>query len=459
MKSLFLKISLFTLLIIQISVLAQRGKADLSNLVKVRIPLTGLPPGTSQNYSQDSAFFPSDPRNIWQYWEATTDYQTTPYVKLNYVLSDTVMSGKVYQYYGMCRWIRYDHVERKLFGWANNSDQLIADFSIEKPGVPIYPTMSFYGNMGSYFYHNYPATIEVLGEPREVRAFWYEGYGSSGVVTDEEYAKGIGAYYLYFVSWGHGNIIRQDYRLRQAKIYDDTGVTLYYTPTDKPVISFTRPPSQIDTSVLKKSVKIRHPYNKKYTWNLMPKFYNFIDSAIIEGYYSNGFSLIPAPSQRLVFEPLADSSMINYQLNDSLLRAGYEFNYRFIAIDRSIIPQSDTLPKNGYFSVNYPAVGIKDNPMPEIGYELEQNYPNPFSTGDGSDGGLTAINYTLSQAGQVKGVVYDLLGSEVATLIDGEMPRGTHSIKFDGRGLSPGVYIFRITAGGMTKAIKMVLGR
>ncbi|MBK7866145.1 MAG: T9SS type A sorting domain-containing protein [Ignavibacteriales bacterium] len=104
-------------------------------------------------------------------------------------------------------------------------------------------------------------------------------------------------------------------------------------------------------------------------------------------------------------------------------------------------------------------MGIEDIPEIEIGYELDQNYPNPFSIGGGSKDGSTVIDFKLRQAGYVIGVVYDLLGSEVATLIDGEMSKGTHSVKFDGYGLSPGVYIFRITSMGQTKAIKMVLGK
>ncbi len=459
MKVLFVKIFLLVLLIFQISVNSQDKKLDIPNLLKVRIPLTDLPPGTTQQQSGDTSFFPSDPRNMWQYWEMTPDFQTTPYVRINEVLSDTIIGGRLYQNYRMCRLIRYDPVERKLFGWSSNSDHLIADFSIEKPGIPIYCGMDFFGDEGSLNYHNYPASLEVLGEQREVRAFRYEAYGSSGVISDNEYAKGIGAFYLFYVSWGHGNVVIFTYSLRQAKIYDDTGVTLYYTPTDKPEIIFTSPPSEINTMVLRKSVKIGHPYNKKYTLNQMPKYYNFIDSAIIEGYYSNGVNLIPAPPQKLAFEPLADSSMIDYQLNDSLMRQGYKFNYRFIAIDKSILPQLDTLPKTGYFSLNYSLVGIEDIPEIEIGYELDQNYPNPFSIGGGSQDGSTVIDYKLKQAGYVKAVVYDLLGSEVTTLVDGEMSKGTHSVKFDGNGLSPGVYIFRITSMGQTKAIKMVLGK
>ncbi|MBK7866144.1 MAG: hypothetical protein IPJ75_03640 [Ignavibacteriales bacterium] len=228
MKVLFVKIFLLVLLILQISVDAQDKKPDIPNLIKVRIPPTDLPPGTTQQQSGDTSFFPSDPRNMWQYWEITPDFQTTPYVRINEVLSDTIIGGRLYQNYRMCRLIRYDPVERKLFGWSSNSDHLIADFSIETRYIYV---VWIFGDEGSLNYHNYPASLEVLGEQREVRAFRYEAYGSSGVISDNEYAKGIGAFYLFYVSWGHGNVVIFTYSLRQAKIYDDTGVTLYYKQT------------------------------------------------------------------------------------------------------------------------------------------------------------------------------------------------------------------------------------
>ena len=59
----------------------------------------------------------------------------------------------------------------------------------------------------------------------------------------------------------------------------------------------------------------------------------------------------------------------------------------------------------------------------------------------------------------MKGIVYDFLGREVVTLIDGEKSAGSHEIKFNAAGLPSGVYIFRLEAGKNSAAVKMILLR
>lgn len=78
------------------------------------------------------------------------------------------------------------------------------------------------------------------------------------------------------------------------------------------------------------------------------------------------------------------------------------------------------------------------------GFILAQNRPNPFS-------GVTSISYSIPQATSVKLTIYDLIGQEVVTLVDGKMPQGRHSINFDGRNLPNGVYFYRLTAGSTTR--------
>lgn len=82
-----------------------------------------------------------------------------------------------------------------------------------------------------------------------------------------------------------------------------------------------------------------------------------------------------------------------------------------------------------------------------------QNHPNPFNP-------ETVIRFSMPVASYTKGVVYDLLGREVATLLDGDLPAGDHSVKFNAADLPSGVYIFRLlTAGKESKTIKMVLNK
>ena len=81
---------------------------------------------------------------------------------------------------------------------------------------------------------------------------------------------------------------------------------------------------------------------------------------------------------------------------------------------------------------------------------LYQNYPNPFNPS-------TRIKYELSSTSQVKLKVYDLLGNEIATLIDDYKPAGTYEVEFNGNGLTSGVYFYKLTAGYYIETKKMIL--
>jgi hypothetical protein len=102
--------------------------------------------------------------------------------------------------------------------------------------------------------------------------------------------------------------------------------------------------------------------------------------------------------------------------------------------------------------VGYEVDAEEDIPQLPSRYALHQNYPNPFNPN-------TAISFELAQAGAVSLVVYDLLGREVASLLDKTITAGVHSLEWDAGSLPTGVYIYRLRAGEFSKAKKMVLLR
>jgi len=83
-------------------------------------------------------------------------------------------------------------------------------------------------------------------------------------------------------------------------------------------------------------------------------------------------------------------------------------------------------------------------------FMLEQNYPNPFNP-------TTVVSYQLSTAGQVKLAVYDLLGREVAVLVNESKAPGSYSLRFDASGLPSGMYVYRLMANGFAAARTMML--
>ena len=98
---------------------------------------------------------------------------------------------------------------------------------------------------------------------------------------------------------------------------------------------------------------------------------------------------------------------------------------------------------------------VVDVPEPEErprSHVLAQNYPNPFNP-------TTRISFQLPVAERVRLSVFDVLGREVAVLMDEMKSPGVYELQFDGTGLTSGVYLYRLQAGNTVLARKMALVR
>jgi len=83
-------------------------------------------------------------------------------------------------------------------------------------------------------------------------------------------------------------------------------------------------------------------------------------------------------------------------------------------------------------------------------FSLDQKYPNPFNP-------KTTINYSVSQVSFVTIKVYDVLGREVATIVNENKPVGNYRVEFDSGKLVSGIYFYRLQAGNFIQTKKMVL--
>ena len=103
-----------------------------------------------------------------------------------------------------------------------------------------------------------------------------------------------------------------------------------------------------------------------------------------------------------------------------------------------------TLEKSNLLVRNFKGEGIP------IVYDLAQNFPNPFNPS-------TTIRYQIPQDGIVTLKIYDILGSEVATLVNEEKVAGKYEVNFNASSLASGVYIYKIQAGTFINSKKMIL--
>jgi hypothetical protein len=87
--------------------------------------------------------------------------------------------------------------------------------------------------------------------------------------------------------------------------------------------------------------------------------------------------------------------------------------------------------------------------LPKV-FSLAQNYPNPFNP-------VTSIKYTVPKQSLVKLVIYDIIGREVATLVNEVKTPGNYAVSFDASNYSSGVYFYRMESGDFTNVKKMVL--
>ena len=108
---------------------------------------------------------------------------------------------------------------------------------------------------------------------------------------------------------------------------------------------------------------------------------------------------------------------------------------------------------NSMYSFTYvPVTAIGEDYSSVNSYSLSNNYPNPFNPS-------TKITYTLPERGNVSLKVYDLLGGEVAQLVNGEIEAGSYEIIFNAANLPSGVYFYRLQAGSFVQTKKMIIIR
>lgn len=110
---------------------------------------------------------------------------------------------------------------------------------------------------------------------------------------------------------------------------------------------------------------------------------------------------------------------------------------------------SDTIIRTKYVHVS-PMIGIGSNETGLYNFKLEQNFPNPFNP-------VTKINYSIAKTGFVSLKVFDVMGREVAVLVNRNMNAGNYEATFNGENLTSGIYFYKIKTENFSDTKRMIL--
>ncbi|MBM4165679.1 MAG: T9SS type A sorting domain-containing protein [Ignavibacteria bacterium] len=222
---------------------------------------------------------------------------------------------------------------------------------------------------------------------------------------------------------------------------------------------------------------VNFPLSYNQSWNstskikIAPYYYSTnLDSVIINAkvkFQTDSWG-------KLVTSASIDSfDVLRLRHDDTLTVAGYRFglvlyrdtlqtiNYLYLSNNIGIICEvasfdGETNPNfttaASFRLYNGVPVGVKENSLSKPqNFSLEQNFPNPFNP-------KTVIRYSLSVNSTVTIKVYDILGNEVAMLMNNkEREPGKHEAQFDGTNLSSGIYFYRLTTNNFSETKKMIL--
>ncbi len=131
------------------------------------------------------------------------------------------------------------------------------------------------------------------------------------------------------------------------------------------------------------------------------------------------------------------------------------YEWRLRAVDAAYVGSEIAI---GEFSIGVSSIHELGNNLP-IEYSLEQNYPNPFNPATKIRYAIPALNPSLSQGEMVVLRVYDVLGNEVATLVNETKQPGRYEVEWDASSISSGAYFYRLSAGKYVSTKKMLLVR
>ncbi len=374
-------------------------------------------------------YCPLDINNKYQYITITYDLPGCYSLTQFNIVKDSIINSNKY-YLVNNSWQRIDSTG-KLFVYLayNNTEMLYMDFSLEVGQI-------FNGKEIITGTTDYFGTI-----------IQWKGFKESSGDYSKKWAYGIGDIYTYqyLNQPGTGGITKRTYLMQFIKPINDT--IIYYSHTYYPEIIYTAYDTIVEP-VFEMNFQVDHYYSMMMGY--CDRF-QFIEKIEVESFYKYQDSIILRNPIIQYSDPNSPNFQFNLNLDTTLINMGFNFYYRIQAKDKGIIPHFSFSPDTGYYKLTYwnPTGLEEERAKAPCKYGLLQNYPNPFNPS-------TKISWQTPVSGWQTLKVYDVLGNQVATLVNEYRTAGTYELEFDASKLASGVYYYQLKAGDFIQTKKMI---
>lgn len=374
------------------------------------------------------------------------------YLNLFQVSDSVWINNKKYYLVSAFPWlteIRYDENAQTILVLYQDQEYLYMDFS--KDAGETFMQIQHDGSFRNTTIID--TTFVILGDTIEAKGF-YNSYCVWG-----------GATYMCYYTWYYfapeiGWCFRKrktNYQLGQHIIFSienltfKEGQTIHKKHSETATLIF-EPVNFIPSGdSLFQNFIVLHPFSKQNV-PASSGYFSYIN-AYLESFYFNGSDTIWT-SQFNIQQTTEKDFVLNYQFDTTKYQQGYHLYYRIAAVDKGIVPDTFYSPQSGYYKLFWKDSTTSVSPVDFLPseYSLSQNFPNPFNPS-------SRIVFTIPERNFVSLKVFDLLGSEIISLVNEELDAGRYEVDFSGDNLSSGVYIYQIRAGSFIDTKKMILLR
>jgi hypothetical protein len=355
---------------------------------------------------------------------------------------DTVIQNNEYIFYRN-DWVRYSENDKKIFIWYNDSDKVYMDFNLPPAGTFPYYTGPPYNFIATVF----AGSTILFNDTINYKGFSWGAYTYG--YYKERFGENIGPFLNSSESTAGPDIYSTE-SLIMAILLDSLNNPVLLTDHHMPEINLI-PKTLINSNSFQLNFSVGHFYSKYFDPNSPHQGINFIKDVLFIRNYSKNDSIVLNDTIAAYNTPKTSQYSITFPIDTTLLQNEYSLNYKVIAKDKGLIQETTLSPDTGFYQCvwDYETTVDAEISSPNK-FSLSQNYPNPFNPS-------TSIQYAISSRQFVSLKVYDVLGKEIATLVNEEKSTGKYNVEFNASSLASGIYYYQLRAGDYVETKKMIL--